>query len=164
MVCGGPGLMRALWLLMAIALLPAEALADDAASGASEHLKAVDLAATATSTHGWKRRVSVGFNGALAQSSDLPESERVRGAALAERLSLGDPAETAAIDTLQRTGFSPDQALAYLNRLVDQQAFTRAADDIFLASAALFIILIAFVWLTKRPPRVGAPVDAGGAH
>jgi len=83
---------------------------------------------------------------------------------LAERLALGDPAETSALDTLQRQGFSHDQALAYLNRLVDQQAFTRAADDIFLASAVLFIVLIAFVWLTKRPPKVGAPVDAGGAH
>lgn len=83
---------------------------------------------------------------------------------LAERLSLGDPAETAALDTLQRQGFSHDQALAYLNRLVDQQAFTRAADDIFLASAVLFVVLIAFVWLTKRPPKMGAPVDAGGAH
>ena len=83
---------------------------------------------------------------------------------LAERLALGDPAETAALDTLQRQGFSHDQALAYINRLVDQQAFTRAADDIFLASAALFVVLIAFVWLTKRPPKMGAPVDAGGAH
>ncbi|WP_431103393.1 DHA2 family efflux MFS transporter permease subunit [Roseateles noduli] len=83
---------------------------------------------------------------------------------LAERLSLGDPAETAALDTLQRQGFSHDQALAYLNRLVDQQAFTRAADDIFLASAVLFVVLIAFVWFTKRPPKMGAPVDAGGAH
>ena len=83
---------------------------------------------------------------------------------LAERLALGDPAETAALDTLQRTGFSHDQALAYLNRLVDQQAFTRAADDIFLASALLFLVLIAFVWLTRRPPKMGAPVDAGGAH
>ena len=83
---------------------------------------------------------------------------------LAERLALGDPAETAALDTLQRTGFSHDQALAYLNRLVDQQAFTRAADDIFLASALLFLVLIAFVWLTRRPPKMGVPVDAGGAH
>ncbi|WP_431261932.1 DHA2 family efflux MFS transporter permease subunit [Roseateles chitinivorans] len=83
---------------------------------------------------------------------------------LAERLALGDPAETAALDTLQRQGFSHDQALAYINRLVDQQAFTRAADDIFLASAVLFVVLIAFVWLTKRPPKMGAPVDAGGAH
>ena len=83
---------------------------------------------------------------------------------LAERLALGDVPETQAIETLQRQGFSHDQALAYLNRLVDQQAFTRAADDIFLASAILFLVLIAFVWLTKRPPKMGAPVDAGGAH
>ena len=48
--------------------------------------------------------------------------------------------------------------------LVDQQAFTRAADDIFIASAAIFLVLIASVWLTRRPPRLAAPVDAGGAH
>ncbi|OWQ92252.1 MFS transporter [Roseateles aquatilis] len=83
---------------------------------------------------------------------------------LAERLALGDPVENQTLQTLQNAGFSHDQALAYLNRLVDQQAFTRAADDIFLASAVLFIVLIAFVWLTKRPPKMAGPVDAGGAH
>ncbi|MET0208252.1 MAG: DHA2 family efflux MFS transporter permease subunit, partial [Burkholderiaceae bacterium] len=67
---------------------------------------------------------------------------------LAEHLALGDPVENQTIGTLQSLGMSYDQALAYLNRLVDQQAFTRAADDIFLASGFLFIILIAFVWLT----------------
>jgi MFS transporter, DHA2 family, multidrug resistance protein len=51
---------------------------------------------------------------------------------------------------------------AQLNRLIDQQAFTRAADDIFLISAALFLTLIAVVWFT-RPAR-GASAGAGGAH
>ena len=28
-----------------------------------------------------------------------------------------------------------------------------------------FLVLIAFIWMTSRPPRLGAaPVDAGGAH
>ena len=83
---------------------------------------------------------------------------------LAERLAVGDPVAGQTLGTLQGAGMGYEQALAYINRLVDQQAFTRAADDIFLASALLFLGLIAFVWITRRPPRVGAPVDAGGAH
>ena len=57
------------------------------------------------------------------------------------------------------------QALAQVNRLIDQQAYTRAVDDIFLASAGLFLSLIALIWLTRRPSTMsGSAVDAGGAH
>jgi len=85
---------------------------------------------------------------------------------LAERLAQGDLVAGESISRLQALGMAPQQALAYINRLIDQQAFTRAADDIFLASAFIFLLLIGGVWLTKRPPRLGAagPVDAGGAH
>ena len=31
-------------------------------------------------------------------------------------------------------------------------------------SAGIFLSLIGLIWLTRRPPRVGAAVDAGGAH
>ena len=66
---------------------------------------------------------------------------------------------------LQAAGMSQQQALAQINRMIDQQAYTRAADDIFLASAGIFVLLIASLWLTRRPqPHRGAAVDAGGAH
>lgn len=40
----------------------------------------------------------------------------------------------------------------------------KSADDIFAASAALFLLLIAVVWLA-HPQRGGhAPAEAGGAH
>ena len=47
-----------------------------------------------------------------------------------------------------------------------QQAFTRAANDIFLGSAGLFLLLIGLIWLTKRPARTGGAgaADAAGAH
>jgi DHA2 family multidrug resistance protein len=56
------------------------------------------------------------------------------------------------------------QALAQINRLIDQQAFTRAADDVFLASAGLFLVLIALIWLTRRPGTGGSADAAAGAH
>jgi DHA2 family multidrug resistance protein len=64
---------------------------------------------------------------------------------------------------LRTLGLDPQQAAAQLNRFIDQQAFTRAADDIFLGSALLFAALIAVVWFT-RPGRTTGPVDTGGAH
>ena len=76
------------------------------------------------------------------------------------------PAELGALQGLAAAGLSPAQALAQINRLIDQQAYTRAADDIFLGSATVFLLLIGTIWLTERPARhAGAgAVDAGGAH
>lgn len=45
---------------------------------------------------------------------------------------------------------------------------TRAADDLFLGSALLFLALVALAWFTRRPQPAGggagAAADAGGAH
>jgi len=65
---------------------------------------------------------------------------------------------------------SQEQGLASINRLIDQQAATMAADDIFLASAFIFLLLIPIIWLAKpmQPPQgapaAKAPADAAGAH
>jgi DHA2 family multidrug resistance protein len=53
--------------------------------------------------------------------------------------------------------------VAQVNRLADQQAFTMAATDLFWLSAALFLMLIPLVWLTRRPGGGGGDA-AAGAH
>ena len=63
------------------------------------------------------------------------------------------------VQQLQAAGMSAEQAYAQINRLIDQQAFTRAADDIFLASSFLFLSLIVLIWFTQRPKAHGG----GGA-
>ena len=52
-----------------------------------------------------------------------------------------------------------------LDRMVNAQAYVLSADDIFYASAVIFLLLIPLLWLT-RPPRGDAHVDAeaAGAH
>ncbi|HEX4509465.1 MAG TPA: DHA2 family efflux MFS transporter permease subunit [Burkholderiaceae bacterium] len=82
---------------------------------------------------------------------------------LTEFISQSNPNAVQGLSVLGSLGLDPQQAAAQVARLIDQQAFTFAADDIFLASAALFTALIAIVWLAK-PMRSAAPVDAGGAH
>ncbi len=84
-------------------------------------------------------------------------------AQLVESVSQSSVPTQQALSQLSGLGMSHEQGLAYLNRLVDQQAFMLSANDIFLASAALFIGLIGIIWLA-RPVRSGAAVDAGGAH
>lgn len=80
---------------------------------------------------------------------------------------LGTPASGAFGDVwskLSAGGFSPEQILMQVNRMIDQQAFTRAADDVFLVSAALFVLLIGLIWFAKPVKSPGGAGDAAGAH
>ena len=61
-------------------------------------------------------------------------------------------------------GLGTEQALAQINRMVDQQAFMLAANDMFYASAVLFLLLIPLVWLSKPTRGQAAGDAAAGAH
>ncbi|MFO1293532.1 MAG: DHA2 family efflux MFS transporter permease subunit [Rubrivivax sp.] len=82
-------------------------------------------------------------------------------AQLAEAVSRGSPAATQALAQLQAAGLSDAQALALVERLAEQQAFTMAVTDLFYLSSLLFVVLIALLWLAR--PR-GLGVVDGGAH
>jgi len=102
-------------------------------------------------------RIAAGAMGASI-STTLWESRAVmHHAHLAENLQPGSQALAQALAGLQAAGLSEAAALAQVTRLIDQQAHTRAADDIFLASSWLFLGLISLIWLTRRPPPL-APV------
>ena len=82
---------------------------------------------------------------------------------LSESINLGNETAVQTLAQLQAAGNSREQALATVDRLINQQAFTMAATDIFWLSSILFVVLIGMVWLTK--PQVNAAAgDVGGAH
>ncbi|MFL6625669.1 MAG: DHA2 family efflux MFS transporter permease subunit [Vitreoscilla sp.] len=85
---------------------------------------------------------------------------------LVEQMAMSGTALDNATTALTQAGLPTAGAYASINRLVDVQAFTKAADDIFIASAVTFLFLIFTIWFTKRPPRIagGPAADAGGAH
>ena len=87
-------------------------------------------------------------------------------AQLAELVNRGSVATNAALANFSAAGMSNEQALSQINRMVDQQAFMLAANDVFYGSAMIFIGLIPLVWLSHRikaAPR--SPADASaGAH
>ncbi len=87
-------------------------------------------------------------------------------AQLAESINPGNIAATQTLAGLQAAGMSYDQALASINRLIDQQAYMLAADDVFMASAIIFLLLIPMVWLSHpmQNQKAGAAGGAAGAH
>jgi len=82
---------------------------------------------------------------------------------MVEHVSRTDPGAAEAFDVLGRAGMGMEQAAAQITRLIDQQAFTRAADDVYLASALLFLLMVPLVWMTRPKRAAAAPADAG-AH
>jgi DHA2 family multidrug resistance protein len=83
---------------------------------------------------------------------------------LVEHINNASAATQQTLNTLTAQGMTQQQGLAYINRLVDQQAFMLSVSDIFAASAALFLVLIAIVWLARPAKSGGSSADAAGAH
>ena len=77
-------------------------------------------------------------------------------AQLAEMVHVGSSAATSALAGFYAAGMNTEQALSQINRMVDQQAYMLAADDVFYGSAMIFLALIPLVWLS-RPVRAGKP-------
>lgn len=74
-------------------------------------------------------------------------------AQLAEVARPGEPAFDAVMAGLQQKGLSLEQSAAVVNNLINQQAYTISATDIFYASAILFLILLGLVWIARPQPR-----------
>nr|WP_310642683.1 DHA2 family efflux MFS transporter permease subunit [Limnohabitans sp.] len=111
-------------------------------------------------------RIMAGAMGTSIATTLWDSRAAMHHAHLTEALTPTNPLFMSTLDGLKASGLTAEQALVQMNRLIDQQAYTRAADDVFLASSVVFIVLIALIWLTRRPaahPTAAAP-DAGGAH
>jgi len=110
-------------------------------------------------------RITAGSFGTSIATTFWDHRATLHHAQLAERFNGADGASGQVLATMQASGLTPEQSYGVLNRLVDQQAFMLSANDVFFASALLFLALIAVVWLA-RPVR-GAPQAkdaAAGAH
>lgn len=109
-------------------------------------------------------RITAGAIGTSASTTLWESRAALHHAQLAEAVTPGSASTAAALQGLQAAGLTPEQALAQLNRLVDQQAFMLAANDIFWLSAVLFLALIPLVWLTHPKAGGGGAEAAAGAH
>ncbi len=108
-------------------------------------------------------RITAGAMGTSTVATIWDDRATLHHVHMAENVSRTNPGAMDGINALMNTGMSFDQAAAQISRMIDQQAFTRAADDVYLISSVLFLCLIPIVWLAK-PKKSAAAVDAGGAH
>ena len=106
-------------------------------------------------------RITAGSFGTSIATTVWQDRAALHHAQLSEFVNPGSVATNSALSGLAAAGLSPEQALGTINRLVDQQASMLAANDVFYASALIFLLLIPLVYLT-RPVLVGA-AKAGGA-
>jgi len=111
-------------------------------------------------------RIMFGAMGTSIATTLWDNRATLHHARLVEQMGLNGTALNSAATALNQAGVPGSAAYASINRLVDVQAFTWAADDIFIGSAITFLFLIITIWFTRRPPKIaGAPaIDAGGAH
>ena len=74
-------------------------------------------------------------------------------AQLSEAAHAGTVGLQSALEGLQAGGLTLAQAQAAVERQLLTQAYTMAVTDLFLLSSALFVGLIALVWLARLPRR-----------
>ena len=108
-------------------------------------------------------RITAGAIGTSLFTTVWENRAALHHAQLAEAINRGSDTAMLTIDQMTAGGLSRDQALASINRIIDQQAYTMAATDLFYLSSILFFLLIALIWLAK-PKRGAAAVAKGGAH
>src|SRR5438105_212302 len=107
-------------------------------------------------------RITAGAFGTSIMTTLWESRAVMHHAHLAETVNRSNDTAMQAMGQLNGLGQSAEQAMAFVNRLIDQQAYTMATTDLFYLSAMLFLGLISLVWLTR--PKRGAAGDVGGAH
>ena len=110
-------------------------------------------------------RITAGSFGTSIATTVWQDRAAMHHAQLSEYVSQGSDAARNALSGLAGAGLSPGQALSAINRMVDQQAYMLAANDVFYASALIFVLLVPLIYLTRRAPiGAGSSDAAAGAH
>jgi len=109
-------------------------------------------------------RMTAGAFGTSITTTLWDNRAQLHHAQLAERISDYTQPSAQFGAQLQAQGLTPEQTLGLINRMIDVQSYTLAADELFYGSAALFLVLIFFIWLA-HPQRGARPgVAVSDAH
>jgi len=110
-------------------------------------------------------RLTAGAFGTSITTTMWDNRATLHHAQLAEVAHPGQLAFDQAMGTLQGSGMSSEQALHAVDNMINTQAYTLSALDLFYGSAVIFVALTAMVWLARHK-RAGtsAAEAAAGAH
>ncbi|NYT78242.1 DHA2 family efflux MFS transporter permease subunit [Alcaligenaceae bacterium] len=85
-------------------------------------------------------------------------------AQLTELARPGEPAFDALMHGLHNGGIGSQQSALIVDQIINQQAYTMSATDIFYASGILFLFLIALIWVAKKSHTSASNSAGAGAH
>jgi DHA2 family multidrug resistance protein len=122
-----------------------------------------DQIAAATGLNNFVRITAGAFATSLA-TTFWESRATLHHAQLVEHVTRTDPAAVDALGKLGASGLSPEQAYGYLDQVINQQAFTLAALDLFQASAILLMLLVPLVWLARPTKHPSGAQAASAAH
>ncbi len=109
-------------------------------------------------------RIMAGGFGASIYTSNWENRSVVHHAVLTEHINFANQVSDAVLNMLTKMGMTQQQALSFVNNLINQQAATLAANDLTWLSALLFIALTGFIWLIHPPKTRSAATADAGAH
>ena len=108
-------------------------------------------------------RITAGAFGTSIVTTVWENRAAMHHAHLTEKINLASLATSHSIHGLERLGIGREQALAVINRSIDQQAYMMSANDIFYASAIIFLFLLGVVWMAHPVKTSAKSVAAAGA-
>jgi DHA2 family multidrug resistance protein len=108
-------------------------------------------------------RIMAGGMGASLVTTMWDHRSILHHAYLTENVSRYSSSTGATVSALGQGGFTGDQSVGLLERMLDSQAHMMGANDVFYGSGMIFLVLVFVIWMAK-PERSSKPVDAGGAH
>jgi DHA2 family multidrug resistance protein len=111
-------------------------------------------------------RLTAGAFGTSIATTLWDNRATLHHARLTEAATPGSQAYDHVMRALDSAGMSHQQALNALNGMLDTQAFTMSALDVFYGSAIVFLLLTGLVWFAKpiRAKDGGGAEAAAGAH
>jgi MFS transporter, DHA2 family, multidrug resistance protein len=109
-------------------------------------------------------RISAGSFGTSIATTFWDRRATLHHAQLAEHITAYDPTSSQTLANLQAGTMTTQQSYLSLNRVIDQQAFMLSANDIFYASAVIFLLLIGVVWLARPAKSTASAGAAASAH
>lgn len=110
-------------------------------------------------------RITAGSFGTSIATTLWQDRAALHHAQLSEYVNQGSSATTSTLSGLAASGFTPQQSLAMVDRLANQQAYMLAANDIFFVSAIIFVAMVPLVFLTRNTRAKTASAEAAsGAH
>ncbi|PIJ49165.1 MFS transporter [Erwinia sp. OLTSP20] len=106
-------------------------------------------------------RTLAGSIGTSITTTMWTDRESMHHAQLSESVSPYNPNAQQMYDKLQAIGMSHDQASAWIAQQITNQGLIISANEIFWASAGVFLVLLVLIWFARPPFGSGG---GGGAH